>query len=108
MKKYEEQETDSKSFHFNLQSKNNRLPQPMKFENMDPSDCGIKLFEKSVKALITLGDIVLGKENQISISLDCKESERFNYHIDFALRGKAGFNEESSFKASRILVIQMK
>ena len=32
------QVTDSKSFHFNLQSKNNRLNQPMKFEIKDTKE----------------------------------------------------------------------
>ena len=47
-KYYDCQETDDKSFHFNLQS-NGRLKQPMKFEIKDLKKGGYYLYEKSEK-----------------------------------------------------------
>ena len=58
------QETDIKSFKFNLQSKNNRLDKPMKFEIKDLKYGGIVLVEKSNDYLIWLGNIGLCKENK--------------------------------------------
>ena len=46
----------NKSFHFNLESKNNRLNEPMKFEMNDTNDCGIGLFNVFHEELIRLGD----------------------------------------------------
>ena len=56
------QETDNKSFHFNLQS-NGRLKQPMKFEIKNLIFGGIRLYQKSTISLIKLGDIKLAKKN---------------------------------------------
>ena len=98
--------TDNKTFHFNLQSKNERLKQPMKFEIKDLEWGGINLFEKSHHCLITLGNIYLYKQNQKSDSCCKQYEERFNYHgIGNALCGKIGLD---TFIPKRILVIQMK
>ena len=43
IQQYDKQETDYKTFHFNLQSKNNRLDKPMKFEINDRKKGGIQL-----------------------------------------------------------------
>ena len=54
-------ETDKKSFHFNLFS-NGRLKQPMRFE-ITNLNYGYWLYEKSNDELIRLGNICLFKEN---------------------------------------------
>ena len=73
--------TDTKSFEFNLESKDNRLPGPMKFEIKKKISGGYKLFKKSDDVLITLGDIVLSKENKKHESFCCSHREnRFDYH----------------------------
>ena len=108
VEKYEENiETDAKSFLFNLQSKNNRLPQPMKFEIQNWKECGYKLYNNSYRNLITLGDIWLCKENTKYASICQRNDCNFNYHgIDNALCGKTGYSD--CFEPERILVIQMK
>ena len=107
------QETDDKSFHFNLQSKNNRLDKPMKFEIKDLKRGGIWLIEKSDDYLITLGNIYLCKENYKNESYCEQYEDCFNYHgIENALCGKTtffGFDDYNgeSFTTKRILVVQM-
>ena len=103
VEKYYWQETDSKSFEFNLQSKNNRLKQPMKFEIKNLQEGGIYLREKSDDRLIWLGNICLRKENDKNYSF-CQQNENyFDYNgIKKALCG------EKYFTPKRILVIQMK
>ena len=101
--------TDSKSFHFNLQSNKNRLKHPMKFEKKDLEEGGIILWEKSDDYLICLGDIYLRKVDMKHYSY-CNQNENyFDYHgISNALCGKSGYSEEDCFNPKRILVIQMK
>ena len=102
-------ETDNKSFEFNLQSKYNRLKQPMKFEIKNLIKGGIYLWEKSTEHdLITLGDIYLRKENKKNESYCWQNESYFNYHgIEKALCGKTGRNNEF-FSPKRILtIIQM-
>ena len=111
--------TDWKSFHFNLQSKNNRLSQPMKFEIKNPK-CGHTLYETSNQTgLVWIGQIVLCKENnrQESLCLQLDDKDGNNNFFDFnginnALCGKSFMtpNDEkgSCFVPKRIIVIQMK
>ena len=100
------QETDSKSFEFNLQSKNNRLKRPMKFEIKNLYWGGIYLFEKSDVDLIWLGDFYLRKENRKNLSYCEQYEDSFDYHgIKNALCGKV---PPEDFTQKRILVIQMK
>ena len=84
------QQTDNKSFHFNLQSNNNRLDKPMKFEITYLYFGGICLFEKSDEyELIELGNIILNKENEKNESCCFQIQDSFNYHgIKKALCGK--------------------
>ena len=101
------QQTDDKSFQFNLQSKNNRLDKPMKFEIKDLKDGGIKLYEKSYDDLIELGNIYLNKENSKNQSYCYQNENNFNYHgIENAVCGKTWING-GCFTPKRILVIQM-
>ena len=97
------QKTDSKTFHFNLLSKNNRLTHPMKFEIKDLFYGGIHLFEKLSDELIWFGDICLKKEDYKNES-NCNQDEyNFDYHgIQNALCGKYYYTP------NRIIVIQMK
>ena len=100
------QKTDSKSFEFILQSKNNRLKQPMKFEIKKLKKGGIFLCDKSDYDLIWLGEIVLRKENNKNLSFCCQNEDRFDYHgFEKALCGKI---YPKNFTLKRILVIQMK
>ena len=64
-------ETDNKSFHFNLQS-NGRLEKPMKYEIID-IDRGCTLFGNSDDELIRLGNIDLVKENYKDYICPCKD-----------------------------------
>ena len=106
---YVNQETDSNSIQFNLQSKNNRLKQPMKFEIKDLVWGGIWLYGKGDGDLIILGDIYLRKENKKNISCCYQNEDNFDYHgIENALCGKEPNNERMFFTPKRILVIQMK
>ena len=99
-------ETDNKSFEFNLQS-NGRLKHPMKFEIKDLEKGGYHLYEKSDDYLITLGDIVLFKENKKNKSCCFQRETQFDYHgTKNALCGKTGWG--TPFTSKRILVIQMK
>ena len=112
--KYGDQKTDNKTFHFNLQTKNNRLDKPMKFEIKDLNYGGIWLCKNSdiFDDLIILGEIRLKKENNKNKSFCEQYEENFNYHgIINALCGKT--YDYNSFKGEcftpkRILVIQMK
>ena len=113
IEEYDWQETDSKSFHFNLQSKNNRLKQPMKFEIKDLKRGGIYLWEKSDDDLIKLGHIYLKKENKKNKSYCYQNEDNFDYHgIEKALCGKtykfSNHPLNEYFTPKRILVIQMK
>ena len=99
-------ETDNKSFEFNLES-NGRLKQPMKFEIEHLYGGGYCLYEKSwIGNLISLGDIRLFKENNKNESCCWQHEDKFDYHgIWKALCGKTWPNY---FTPKRILVIQMK
>ena len=105
----DKQETDSISFQFNLQSRNNRLKQPMKFEIKDTKYAGIRLQKTSIDFLIMIGDIVLYKKNTKNLSFSGQINIRFNYHgIKNALCGKVGsYRNGKTFTPKRILVIQM-
>ena len=100
------QQTDSKTFEFNLQSRKNRLKQPMKFEIKNYFYSGIELCQKTNKFLIGLGDISLRKENKKNESY-CSQSESYiDFHgIEKALCGKI---YPKNFITKRIIVIQMK
>ena len=102
-------ETDNKSFEFNLQS-NGRLPTPMKFEIKDSKKGGYWLYRKlNDYYLIVLGDIFLYKENKKNQSSCWQNEWRFDYHgIQKALCGKTYHNLSGYFTPKRILVIQMK
>ena len=103
------QVTDSKSFLFNLQSKNNRLKHPMKFEIKDLKNGGIWFIYSSAVALIYLGDIRLMKENYKNQSCCNQDEDNFDYHgIENVLCGKTGGFPHDFFTLKRILVIQMK
>ena len=105
-------QTDNKSFEFNLQSKNNRLKKPMKFEIKDLT-YGYGLYQKSNGYdLIGLGNIELMKENYKNESCCLQNEYNFNYHgIKNALCGKTRYYENYEYKGyftpKRILVIQM-
>ena len=105
------QSTDSKSFLFNLQSNNNRLQSPMKFEIKDLEYGGITLHTKLNQFdLINLGDIYLYKEARKNKSYCNQTEDRFDYHgIEKAVCGKQKSGRKGEhFKPKRILVIQMK
>ena len=100
--------TDNKSFEFNLQSENNRLEKPMKFEilNLEKGYC--------LNSLIILGDIVLiNNQKDYSESFCYQCNSDFDYHgISSALCGKYCYFYRSCRKGStiemkRIFVIQM-
>ena len=98
-------QTDRKSFHFNLIS-NGRLRQPMKFQLRNIS-CGIWLFGNSDELLITIGDIVLSKQNRKNECWYYQSNDNFHNHgIENAVCGKRGLN--NPFNPKRIIVIQMK
>ena len=111
--------TNSNSFHFNLQSKDNRLKQPMQFKTNDSTVNSIDnklnnfrgycLYPKSEIGLITIGDIFIYKEHYKSLSLII-QSKDFDYHgIENALCGKKENNTQYDyFTPKRFIVIQMK
>ena len=97
------QKVDNKSFEFNLQSKDNRLSKPMKFEIIN-LNYGIRLHYVTDEILITLGDIHLMKQNKKNKNYCYEYIHRYNYHeIENALCGKTFLK----FHPKRILVIQM-
>ena len=101
--------TDNHSFHFNLQSTNKHLKQPMKFEIKDIENGGYCLCDNNDDYLIYIGDIELFKQNRKYKSYCCQMNEYFNYQgINKALCGKKK-NEygEMCFNLKRIVVIQM-
>ena len=113
IKLYRRQETDSKSFHFNLQTKNNRINQSMKFKIKDSKNSGIWLWKANSDYLIKMGDIYLFKENMKNESSCLQHENAFNYQgIENALCGKIIQKENNKLKGcftpKRIIVIQMK
>ena len=73
-------ETDQNTFEFNIQSKNYRLKEPMKFEIKDLRRGGMILYEKSHEELIHLGDIVLKKHDLYDLESFCFDNiDIFNY-----------------------------
>ena len=110
--KYKNEVTDLKTFHFNLQSKNNRLKQPMKFEIEDIEDGGYELSENNSCFLILIGDICLFKEKRKNDCYCLDENESFNFKkIEKALCGKVENFDSSlneTFILKRLIVIQMK
>ena len=107
---YKPTDTRSKVFHFNLQSKNERLQQPMKFPIQYRYLTGWYLAKKSDMILFGLGEIVLYKENRKNRSYCYQHNDVFNYHgIENALCGKERKEYgKMYFNPKRILVIQMK
>ena len=100
------QVTDSKSFHFNLQSPNNRLPNPIQFKIKDFKSCGYLFLSRYLQTSIKLGDIDLTISNWKNGSYCCQNESIFDYHgIENALCGKT---HPKTIKPKRILVIQMK
>ena len=107
IERYYWNETDNKSFEFNLQS-NGRLQNPMKFEIKHLEWGGYMLFEKTSVGFISLGDIYLKKENKKNKSHYWHREENFNYHgIENALCRKTGLLSDDEFMPKRILIIQM-
>ena len=99
---------DFKSFHFNLKSKNNRLPQPMKFE-IKNIYYGVTVNYKSHWQLMQIGQIEVGKffeeEKYHYNSYTWQSDEVFDYHdIWEALCGKCGLNY---FKVVQIQILEM-
>ena len=112
-KYYEYQETDLKSFHFNLQTKG-RINKPMKYEIKNLKKGGIVFWKKSDDNLIDLGDIYLMKENRKNESFCDQNEDEFDYEgIPNALCGKTLYEDENEewkgerFCPIRIKVIQM-
>ena len=114
-RKYSKQELDDKSFLFNLQSNNNRLSQPKKFEmktNLDKSsnkNANIQLLQESNDLLISFSDFNLYKQSKRHYSYCIQENDKssFDYqNINKALCGKSNVKER--FIPRRILIIQMK
>ena len=103
---------DMKSFKFNLQSNNNRLNKPMKFEIIE--NCwgvGYVLDTSEKGFLIKMGDINIYKKGNEQYSFISKSyNKNFNYHgIENALCGKQPDKYGNAyFTPKRILVIQMK
>ena len=91
--------TNKKTFHFNLQSQDNRLSKPMKFSIVD-CDEGYWLVDEFSDKLIALGNIWLMKDHIGKLSR-C-DQYNFNYpEIDNVLCGK------EQFTPKKIVVIQM-
>ena len=79
--------TDFKSFEFNIES-NGRLKSMMKFPIKDVS-CGYFLYDKSDEILVSLGNIVLVKENKRHLSGCIQREDKYDYQeISNALCGK--------------------
>ena len=105
---------DSKTFHFNLHSLNNRLHQPMKFKSIEHKYGGCKMFTNVNQLLISLGNINLMKcINGISSTVE-EYDEHFDYQgISNAICGRTRYEEEEywegeHFIPKKITVIQMK
>ena len=99
--KYWKRPTDNKSFHFNLESKENRLNQPMKYEIKDTSS-GYCLFKENDDYLIWIGDIWIAKESKKTKSYTRQNENNFDYYsIPKALNGSIAFIPK------RIIVFQM-
>ena len=98
---------ETNSFEFNVQSQNNRLSKPMKFQ-IKHSFYRFKepfLHNDVERYLIDLGDIHIYKQNNKTFSY-CEKSEDYNYYkIENALCGKTF---PKTFNPKRIVVIQMK
>ena len=104
--------TDNKSFEFNLES-NGRLNGMMKFPIKD-INCGYLLNEKEDYDLISLGDIVLYKENKRDTSVCIQREDKYDYlGIPNAICGRIRYKDENGewkgefFVPLRIQVIQM-
>ena len=98
----EQQETDDKSFEFNLES-NGRLNGMMKFDIRDQKMGGYQIYYQFSYELIKLGDIVLYKNDYRNQSYCCENENNFEYQgIGNALCGKPKY-----FTPLRIQVIQM-
>ena len=99
--------TSKESFHFNIQSNNNRLPSMMKFNLLDEINGGYNLSDGSGGNFITLGEIYLKRGFYLSSSR-CFQHEKFfeYYSIPNALCGKTHY-DGGNFIPIRIQVIQM-
>ena len=105
IEKYDDnQQTDWKTFHFNLQS-NGRLPKPSNFKIKNLNEGGIHLYQISSDYLIKIGKIFIMKENYKNYSYYDQID-----HFDFQRIAKAlcGRTYPERFTPYRVLVIQMK
>ena len=112
------QETDNKSFQFNIKSKDNRLSQPMKYE-ITICQQALKLYSNDHYSLITIGDIHLTKQNTKNLSYCWNHSDIDNYvynshGVKNILIEKKEMNDmnyhycpKQYFNVKRITVIQM-
>ena len=102
-------ESDTKSFHFNLES-NGRLNGFKRFDINNIRDGGYNLYEPYDDRLIQIGDILLMKENVKNKSYCRQEYNYFDYHgIESALCGKiSGYqNDGENFTIKRFIIVQM-
>ena len=110
-------QTDTKSFHFNLESKG-RYQFPLKFE-IKSTTGGYALFDKSSNILIAIGDIYLYKQNVKTNSFYVDSNTKFDYfNLPYALCSKRmGFDnafvsfgqpKKVTFVPKRLVVFQMK
>ena len=104
--------TDNKSFEFNVES-NGRLKSMMKFSIKNTSS-GYSLYDKEEDCLISIGNIVLMKENKKSLSYCHQRENNFYYKVipnDVCGRSYSNFIFTifgKCFVPLRIRVIQMK
>ena len=96
----------TESFHFNLQS-NGRLESPMKFESVKGKEKGIQMGEKKQSMLITIGDVVVMKDQKQKAKWE--QSESFEYDgIRNALVGKKhDKGKATKFGIKKLSVIEM-
>ena len=103
--------TNEKSFHFNIQSRNNRLSNPMKFEIKEPYSHGYGfVWCPKPTTLIRIGTIIIKNKRFKNNSYCLPQNDSFDFHgIERALCGNEP-NEKGNmiFSPKRMLVIQMK
>ena len=104
--------TNTQSFEFNIES-NGRLKSMMKF-SIKNTNRGYFLNDKSDELLISLGNIILYKENNRYISYCIQREELYDYQgIPNAVCGRTNYQDENGkwkgefFTPLRIQIIQM-
>ena len=98
---------NQESFHFNIQS-NGRLDCYRRFLVCDKNWGGYWIYPPSHKRLVSLGDIMIMKEDQKDQSRCYQDNANFFYgNIKNALCGKTGYSQNGTFTPKRILVIEM-